>query len=121
MQLLTIHGSKGLQYPVVYLPLFFDCWRATSPPSCSSTTTTGRRTLDLGAGHPIRCPGRAESAGEELRLTYVALTRAQSQVVTWWGPSQNAGHAGLTRLLLGRKAGEAQVPERLARCRPTSR
>ena len=25
VQILTIHGSKGLQYPVVYLPHFFDC------------------------------------------------------------------------------------------------
>ena len=56
---------------------------------------------------------RAESAGEELRLTYVALTRAQSQVVTWWGPSQNAAHSGLSRLLFGRTAGESTVPDRV--------
>ena len=57
----------------------------------------------------------AESAGEELRLTYVALTRAQSQVVTWLAPSWDAGHAGLTRLLFGRNAGEAAVPDTVTR------
>ena len=61
--------------------------------------------LDVGGGAiaEVRAPGAGESAGEELRLTYVALTRAQSQVVTWWAPSWYAGNAGLTRLLLGRE------------------
>ena len=31
--------------------------------------------------------GRREAAGDDVRLTYVALTRAQSQVVAWWAPS----------------------------------
>ena len=38
------------------------------------------RTFDL---HPLA----VEDAGEELRLLYVALTRAQCQVVAWWAPS----------------------------------
>ena len=36
----------------------------------------------------------AEEAGEELRLLYVALTRAQCQVVTWWAPSTNTPAVG---------------------------
>ena len=43
-----------------------------------------------------------EEAGEELRLLYVALTRAQSQVVAWWAPGAATGGAPLHRLLLGR-------------------
>lgn len=108
VQLLTIHGSKGLQFPVVYLPLAFDCWPGNETEHLFHTED-GRRTLDLGGGTAPPEASR-ERAGEELRLTYVALTRAQSQVVTWWGPSWYAGHAGTTRLLLGRNAGEAQVP-----------
>ncbi len=108
VQLLTIHGSKGLQFPVVYLPLAFDCWPGNETEHLFHTAD-GRRTLDLGGG-AIPPEASQEKAGEELRLTYVALTRAQSQVVTWWGPSWYAGHAGTTRLLLGRGVGEAQVP-----------
>ena len=96
--------------------------RRPTTPSRSSTTTRAR-TLDVGgAGRPTAArAGPAEDAGEELRLTYVALTRAQSQVVTWWAPSRNAANSGLTRLLFGRTAGEAAVPDRVAGARPTSR
>ena len=50
----------------------------------------GRRCLDLGGAEPPSADAvaraRAEDDGEPLRLLYVALTRAQSQVVTWWAP-----------------------------------
>ena len=87
VQILTIHGSKGLQYPVVYLPHFFDCF-VPEPTELLYHDEAGARRLDL-AGSPEakRRAARAEDAGEELRLTYVALTRAQSQVVTWWAPT----------------------------------
>ena len=112
VQILTIHGSKGLEYPVVYLPHFFDCY-VPEPTELLFHDDDGTRRLDLAGSPDALTRARAESAGEELRLTYVALTRAQSQVVTWWGPSQNAAHSGLSRLLFGRTAGESQVPERV--------
>ena len=114
VQILTIHGSKGLQYPVVHLP-HSSTATCPTPPSSSSTTTRAPARLDVGGRRrtpPARA--RAEDAGEELRLTYVALTRAQSQVVTWWGPSQNAANSGLSRLLFGRTPGESAVPSRVA-------
>ena len=49
VQLLTIHGSKGLQFPVVYLPLAFDCWPGNETEHLFHTDE-GRRTLDLGGG-----------------------------------------------------------------------
>ncbi len=113
VQILTIHGSKGLQYPVVYLPHFFDCY----VPDASEQLfhdDEGTRRLDLAGSADAVRRARAEDAGEELRLTYVALTRAQSQVVTWWGPSQNAANSGLSRLLFGRSMGESTVPDRVA-------
>ncbi|MCW2846893.1 MAG: exodeoxyribonuclease beta subunit [Marmoricola sp.] len=113
VQFVTIHASKGLQYPVVHLPLAFDKW---SPEETSPLfhDDDGRRTLDvsgLGDSSANAATARHEACGEELRLTYVALTRAQSQVVAWWAPTWNAGNAGLTRLLLGRAPGESAVPD----------
>ena len=54
-------------------------------------------------------------ASDDIRLTYVALTRAQSQVVAWWAPSWDEPNGGLSRLLRGRAPGEAAVPDR---CEP---
>src|SRR5581483_9921314 len=43
----------------------------------------------------------AEGEGEELRLLYVALTRAQHQAVVWWAWGHKTSKAALTRLLFG--------------------
>ena len=112
VQLVTVHGSKGQQYPVVYLPELFNCWPGNATEHLFHDGDV--RTVDIGGG-PIPAEAVAESAGEELRLTYVAMTRAQSQVVTWFAPSWDAGHAGLTRLLFGRDADEAVVPDTVSR------
>ncbi len=51
--------------------------------------------------------GRAESASDDSRLMYVAMTRAQSQVVAWWAPSKDEPNGGLSRLLRGPPARRA--------------
>jgi len=114
VQIVTIHGSKGLQYPVVYLPMHFDCYVRDEEVPLFHAGTVRMRNVGGEASTEITAAVRAEVAAEELRLTYVALTRAQSQVVAWWAPSHNAGRSGLTRLLLGRGPEDPQVPQSLA-------
>ncbi|MGI9157930.1 MAG: UvrD-helicase domain-containing protein [Marmoricola sp.] len=112
VQIVTIHGSKGLQYPIVYLPHAFNRWVPPEKDTLVYHDTDRRRILDVG-GAPDSLAiqrARAEDAGEELRLTYVALTRAQSQVVAWWAPSADAKNSGLSRLLLGRRRHEGETP-----------
>jgi exodeoxyribonuclease V beta subunit len=114
VQVVTIHGSKGLQYPVVYLPLLFNRWIPDDAQTLLFHDEDGRRCLDVGGaarGTPAGTAAAHEDAAEELRLTYVALTRAQSQVVTWWAPTRDARNGGLTRLLFGREQGQAEVPD----------
>src|SRR5262249_50693363 len=53
-------------------------------------------------------------ASDDSRLMYVAMTRAQSQVVAWWAPSWDEPNGGLSRLLRGRHPGEAEVPDRVS-------
>lgn len=113
VQIVTVHGSKGLQYPITYLPFAYQSYEF--PTEVALYHDGGRRTLDVtgsGAGwedHLAR--HRAEEAGEELRDLYVALTRAQSQVVAWWAPTANTRIGGLHRLLFGRQPGTPEVPD----------
>ena len=103
VQVVTVHRSKGLEYPVVYLP---DAWdrhvNTRDEGGLLKLHQEGRSVLDVGGQ---RAPGRserfaahlAEEAGESLRLLYVAMTRAQCQVVTWWAPSRNTEASPLQR------------------------
>jgi exodeoxyribonuclease V beta subunit len=115
VQIVTVHGSKGLQYPVVYLPFAYEKYVHPNDTALFHDDD-GRRCLDVsGAGpqwaeHDRR--HKAEEAGEELRDLYVALTRAQSQVVAWWAPTSNTPTGGLHRLLFGRMPGTTGVPDR---------
>lgn len=103
VQLVTIHASKGLQYPVVYLPALADR-HVGKPKRPLFHDADGERCVDVGGSGPDwadHCRRWAdEEAGEWLRLLYVALTRAQSQVVAWWAPTRNAEASPLHRLLL---------------------
>jgi exodeoxyribonuclease V beta subunit len=103
VQLVTIHASKGLEYPVVYLPAVADRYLG-DPVRPRFHDSEERRCLNVGGGGADwsdHCRRWAdEEAGEWLRLLYVALTRAKSQVVCWWAPTKNAIHSPLHRLLL---------------------
>ncbi|MBY0443499.1 MAG: exodeoxyribonuclease V subunit beta [Mycobacteriaceae bacterium] len=116
VQIMTVWGSKGLQFPIVYLPfafnrhVFFD-----DVPLFHDDA--GVRCLHVGGpGSPGRVDverlSTAEKARNDIRLTYVALTRAQSQVVAWWAPAHDEPNGGLSRLLRGRHPGQAGVPDR---------
>ncbi len=114
VQVVTLHASKGLQYPVVYLPFAFD--RYVGQEKLLLLHQGGERVLDVGgsgtAGRDDRVEAAAaELAGEALRLLYVGLTRAQSQVVTWWAPTRNTNGSGLHRVLFGRRDITGMVPD----------
>ncbi|MTD12659.1 AAA family ATPase [Nakamurella sp. YIM 132087] len=118
VQIVTLHASKGLEYPVVYLPFVADRWVPNNPEMALLHDETGRRIIDLGGP---RMPGAsdrsrralAEEAGETLRLLYVALTRAQSRLIAWWAPTRNAEHSALHRMLFGRRD-DGRIPDRVS-------
>ncbi len=118
VQIMTVWVSKGLQYPLVYLPFAFNR-NVRMGEAVLYHEPDGTRCLDIGgSGGPgyaqVTAKGRAEMAGDDIRLTYVALTRAQSQVVAWWAPSWDEVNGGLSRLLRGRVLNQAAVPDSLA-------
>ncbi|MDV3130119.1 exodeoxyribonuclease V subunit beta [Mycobacterium sp. 21AC1] len=111
VQIMTVWVSKGLQFPIVYLPFAFN--RYVPEPDVVLFHDEGVRCLHIGDVDPaVARAGRAEAAADDSRLTYVAMTRACSQVVAWWAPSRDEPNGGLSRLLRGRRPGEAAVPDK---------
>ena len=49
-------------------------------------------------------PASRRAAGEDLRLLYVALTRAKHQAVVWWASAWDSQHSPLGRLLFAKDA-----------------
>ncbi|WP_430335560.1 UvrD-helicase domain-containing protein [Rhodococcus sp. ACT016] len=118
VQLATVHASKGLEYPIVYVPFAWSTGRYSDPNRLLLHDEHGRRILDIGGegspGYGDRRRRRdAEAAGEDLRLLYVALTRAQCQLVLWWAPAYGTSEGPLHRILFGRDPGEGEVPQKV--------
>ena len=83
VQIVTIHKSKGLEYPLVFLP-FICSHRTAETPLYHEADEAGNRTiLDLTGAEGSLAEADRERLAEDLRLLYVALTRGV--YATWLG------------------------------------
>ncbi len=97
VRLVTIHKSKGLEYPVVFCPFIWAESRSDpKDPAIAFHDEADRKlTLDLGSdkADAHRTLADKENLAENLRLLYVALTRARNRCVTVWGKFNRADTA----------------------------
>ncbi|MEM7354958.1 MAG: UvrD-helicase domain-containing protein, partial [Acidobacteriota bacterium] len=89
VQIVTVHRSKGLEYEVVFCPYLWQA-RSISKPPVEAHIAVERRVVDCGSDALAEhlAQAEAERLAEDLRLTYVALTRARRRCYVVWGDIQ---------------------------------
>jgi len=116
VSIVTVHKAKGLEFPVVFCPFLWDAVPVKNRDAVVVHEDEGT-VFDCGSERlAARCQrAEQERLAEDLRLAYVALTRAEQRCCVYWGDfGQKVGQSALAYLL---KDGS---PEVLARRHPES-
>lgn len=108
VKLVTIHRSKGLEYPIVFCPFSWSGLkndRSRNRMVWFHNPDSGELTLDLGSKQFEQnvARGQLEALAEDVRLLYVALTRAKYRCYFVWGPFDGAATSAPAWLLHMRK------------------
>jgi len=104
IHLITMHRSKGLEYPVVFCPFAWsasELSRNETVLEFHDVNQQNRLTIDLGSEqYEIHKRfAEKEKLAENLRLLYVSLTRAKQRCYLVWGPLEKSRTAALAYLL----------------------
>ncbi|MCX7892240.1 MAG: exodeoxyribonuclease V subunit beta [Burkholderiales bacterium] len=104
VNIVTVHRAKGLEFPVVYCPFLWDGLQRSDRGGSVvfHAAADGHRTfVDVGSPDRDRHQRIAaeEALAAELRLAYVALTRARHRTTVVWGKLPDAGTSALGWLL----------------------
>ena len=107
IQITTMHASKGLEYPIVLIPFP----KAPNTKGAQVFTYENRRLVNAAPNsswvvgdlneETRKAIAQEEIEGDDLRLMYVAFTRAKHQLVVWWANSKGMATSPLSRLLFG--------------------
>ena len=104
VKIITIHKSKGLEYPIVFCPFLWDAnLRAANDSVISFHQAENDNRASVAFAEPalsqVAESVTLEERAEDLRLLYVALTRARERCVIVWADVKNVAQSALFSLL----------------------
>jgi len=103
VRILTVHASKGLEFPIVFCPFLWDGQLRAGDNGLAFCHEDGGALIDTGTDRfdTRVAAARGEELAERVRLAYVALTRASHRCIVAWGCVSGAEDAALAGLLHG--------------------
>lgn len=97
VRIITVHKSKGLEFDVVFCP--FTWWNAQPRAAFHDPEENWRLTLDLTDRDAHKAEREEEALAENLRLLYVALTRAKHRCTMVWRAEDKPDKSACARLI----------------------
>jgi exodeoxyribonuclease V beta subunit len=118
IKILTVHTSKGLEFPVVFCPFLWEGTRKEKGDEFNEYHDNKNRlkiNVDFRkeANADVVRKSRLESVSEEVRKAYVAITRAKYQCRIVWGSHTESHLSGLGGVFLGKKFIEKEIDNKL--------
>ncbi len=119
VQIMTVFVAKGLEFPVVCCPTLWKPGATKNATHVWWDDTASKRVIDVAAhvkwgsdeeAQRRRQMAEREALGANLRLFYVAVTRARHHTALWWLPVAKAGSTSLGRVLFARDGDSAINP-----------
>jgi len=116
VRIITIHKSKGMEYPIVFCPYIWSGKASNQKPEFQifhDKNADMALTLDTGSDDydESEAIAETESLAEDLRLLYVALTRAKSRCYILWGRVKGSENTAFAHLVHGAGCDKTKIPD----------
>jgi len=110
VRIVTIHKSKGLEYSIVFLPFMWDVKGKRNQPNSYSVHNDDGSKHTLIYDESERDRWYQEILAEEVRLFYVAMTRARYRCYLAWGNIKGAGSSAIAQCLFADRINKKSYP-----------
>lgn len=117
VQIVTMHSSKGLEYPIVICPYLWEGIDTDNDPLFFFHDLNGDSFVDIGTEDTTRNENKGfqlqELLSERIRLTYVALTRSESACFVYLVEGKNFELSPIASLIQGREILKERLSDKL--------